>query len=116
MIFPYFGVPAKWESAAGVIDDHFRTLRNILRVWRVRENVLVKDFVVDTAVLPMVVELPFTPTAAWLLRAQDLTPGALRLWSGLPIQWEQRGSQFFIHEITGLSAATRYTVAIAFVE
>lgn len=114
-------LPAEYADARKVVDESFRVLREVLDGgWRWREQVRgVVDTVIDTAVLPVSIDVPgvkTSPLSVTLLRAVELRTASGQAISGSAVTWEWRNGALLVHSIDGLSASTRYAATLAVTE
>lgn len=111
-------LPTRWEDAREVLDEGIRAIRSVLDGgWKYREQIRnLVDTEIDTGALPVSVSFPSLsspPMTVQCLRAVELRTETGIVLSALPVRWEFRSGTLFIHEITGLSASTRYRVTLA---
>lgn len=107
-----------WAEAAPLLERILRDIRLVLNGgWRVRDQALVRDVVIDTGQLPLVVDLPPNVHAIGVelvsARLQGATDG--RVLSGGSISWDAQGG-LRLHSLSALAATTRYDAVIAVME
>ncbi|UJR78930.1 hypothetical protein [Sandaracinus amylolyticus] len=114
-------MPEKYERARKVVDESFRSLREVLdRGFRWREQVGgVVDTVIDTDQLPVLIDVPGVktkPLAVFLLRAVPQRTSDGKVITSPAVQWEWRSGALLVHSVDGLAASTRYNATIAVME
>jgi hypothetical protein len=114
-------MPETWELARKVLDEALRSLREVLeRGFRWREQVAgVVDTTIDTAALPLSLDVPrikVAPLAVMLLSAIEQRSQTGERISGGVVEWEWRGGRLVIHDVSGLTASTRYNATFAVME
>jgi hypothetical protein len=109
-----------WETIRRELDTHLREVRAILNGgFAVRDQLrIVRDAVIDTAALPLSLEVPDANRAIGvvLLRATPVMATG-RVISGGDVQWDsQQAGTIRIHACSALAASMRYNATFAVVE
>jgi hypothetical protein len=110
-----------FEAVARDLDGYLREVREILNGGlRLRDQVrVVRDVVIDTAVLPVSIEVPagLRPIGVVLVRAVEQGTADGQVISGGAVTWDAQGiGSIRIHVVDALAASTRYDAVIAVVE
>lgn len=109
-----------WEKARRPVAEFMRDVQIILNRG-VKLSEQVRDVVtgmIDTDAYPCYISFSgnYAPVTVMLASAtkQDTTDG--HKFSGGLVEWEQRGNSILIHNVSGLSASTRYDAVFVVME